>query len=100
MALESPLKKEVDKATRDLEALNRKYNIYFQGGEEDPPRQERTQLDNLVTKIKGALATASNSSEKFHANTFISKYQSFCGKWDRTLKGIETGQINRPKKRD
>lgn len=100
MALESPLKKDVDKASRDLDALNRLYNVYFQGGEEDPPRNERKALDNLIVKIKQAVAMASNASDKFQANSLVTRYQSMCSKWDKHLRGIEAGTIPRPKKRD
>lgn len=100
MALESPLKKEVDRAAKEIEVLNRKYNVYFQGGEDDPPRHDRSHLDTIIAKIKTSIATSANSSDKFHANTLISKYQTISAKWDRTLRGIETGQIKRPKKRE
>jgi len=100
MALESPLKKDVEKAGRDLEALNRLYNVYFSGAEDEPPRNERKALDNLVIKIKTMLASASNSADKFQANTLVSRYLSICTKWDKTLRGIEAGTIPRPKKRE
>lgn len=100
MALESPLKKDVEKAGRDIEALNRLYNVYFSGAEEDPPREQRKALDNLVAKIKTMVATATNSADKFQANTLVSRYQSSCVKWDKTLRGIEAGTIPRPKKRE
>jgi hypothetical protein len=100
MALESPLKKDVDKATRDLEILNRLYNVYFQGAEEDPPRAQRKSLDSLVAKIKSQIATATNAADKFMANTFVSRFQTMSGKWDKHIKGIENGTIHRPKKRE
>lgn len=96
----SPLKKDVEKASRDLESLNRLYNVYFSGAEEEPPRNERKTLDTLVAKIKTMVATATNSADKFQANTLVSRYQSSCTKWDKTLRGIEAGTIPRPKKRE
>jgi hypothetical protein len=100
MALESPLKKDVEKAGRDLDALHRLYNVYFSGAEEDPPRTERRALESLIAKIKSQLATATNSSDKFQANTLISRFQSTAARWDKTLRGIEAGTIARPKKRE
>lgn len=100
MALISPLKQDVEKAGRDIDALNRLYNVYFQGGEEDPPKPQRVALDNLITKIKSGMAIASNASDKFQANALISRYQTMKTKWDKTLRAIETGQIPKPKKRE
>ena len=99
-ALISPLRKDMEQANRDIDALHRLYNVYFQGGEEDPPRSERKALDTLVNKVKTALVTATNAADKFQANTLINRYRTMCGRWDRTLKGIENGTIKRPKKRE
>jgi hypothetical protein len=100
MALISPLKADIEKATRDLETLNRLYNVYFQGGEEDPPRQERKALDDLVNKIKTAMATSPNAGDKFQANTLISRHRTMTGKWDKHLNGILNGTIPIPKNRE
>lgn len=99
MALISPLKADVDKASRDLETLNRLYNVYFQGGEDAPPKIQRQSLDALVAKIRSQLATATNAGDKFQANTLYTRYKTFCTKWDKHLRGIEDGSIPRPKKR-
>lgn len=99
MALESPLKKDIEKASRDLDALHRLYNVYFGGGEEDPPSLQRKNLDQLIAKIKQQVMTSPNSGDKFQANTLTSKYQVMAAKWDKTLRGIEAGTIILPKKR-
>ena len=99
MALTSPLKAEVEQANRGIDHLHRLYNIYFQGGEDDPPRKERKALDELVGGIKSKLASATNSSDKFMANTLVSRYQSMAARWDKHLRCIENGTIKRPKKR-
>lgn len=100
MALESPLKKDTEKASRDIDALNRLYNVYFQGGEDDPPREQRKQLDNLISKIKTQVATSSNASDRFQANSVVAKFQVISAKWDKHIRGIENGSIPRPKKRE
>lgn len=100
MALISPLKADVDKATRELEALNRLYNVYFQGGEDDPPRNQRKALDTLIDKIKNQLATASNAGDKFQANALYSRYRTMAAQWDKKLTGIMNGTIARPKNRE
>lgn len=100
MALISPLKADVEKATRELEALNRLYNVYFQGGEDDPPRLQRKSLDTLIDKIKTQIATATNAGDKFQGNALYTRYQSLAGKWDKHLRGIENGTIARPKNRE
>lgn len=99
MALESPIKKDVEKASKDLDALQRLYNVYFQGGEDDPPKMQRRNLDDLVEKIKSQVATASNAGDKFQANGLVSRYRTMAARWDKMLRGIETGTIPRPKKR-
>ncbi|MGZ3652611.1 MAG: hypothetical protein ACXVB9_11695 [Bdellovibrionota bacterium] len=100
MALISPLKADIDKATRELEALTRLYNVYFQGGEEDPPRQQRKSLDAIVAKIKSQMPMASNAGDKFQANALYSRYQTMAAKWDKHLRGIEAGTIVIPKNRE
>jgi hypothetical protein len=100
MALESPIKKDVEKAGRDLDGLQRLYNVYFQGAEEDPPHEQRRALDNLIAKIKSQIALATNASDKFQANALVNRYQSMAARWDRMLRGIEDGTIIRPKKRE
>lgn len=100
MALESPLKKDIDFATRQLDAMQRLYNVYFQGGEEDPPRKERKDLDTLIFKIKSQMITATNAADKFLATSLINRFQSMSSRWDRHLRGIENGTIAVPKKRD
>lgn len=99
MALISPLKKDMDAANREIDALNRVYNVYFQGGEEDPPRAKRKALDALIEKIKAALATATNAADKFQANTLIARHRTMAARWDKHLRGIENGTIIRPKNR-
>ncbi len=99
MALENPLKKDVEKAGRDIDALNRLYNVYFQGGEEDPPRNERKALDSLVANIRAQVATSNNAADKFQANSLYTRYQSMTGKWDKQVRAIENGTAMRPKKR-
>jgi len=100
MALESPLKKDVLKARRDIELLNRKYNMYFSGADEDMPREFRKQLGILIDKIKAATAIASSTADKFLANSVIAQFQINAAKWDKTLKLIEDGRLVIPKKRD
>ena len=96
MALESPIKKEAEHASKEIEALNRQYNTYFTGGEEDPPREQRRALDLAFRALKAKIATATNASDKFFANSVVARYQLFCSKWDKQLKGIEEGRIPRP----
>jgi len=100
MALISPLKADVEKATRELDALNRLYNVYFQGGEDDPPRQQRKSLDTIIAKIKSQIAIATNAGDKFQANALYTRYQTMAAKWDKHIRGIEAGTIARPKNRE
>jgi hypothetical protein len=97
MAIESPLKKEAERASKEIEALNRHYNIYFSGAEEDPPREKRRALDDVFLKLKQKVATSANASDKFFANSVIARYQLFVSKWDKQLKSIEEGKVIRPR---
>lgn len=99
MALESPLKKDIEQATRDLDHLQRLYNIYFGGGEEEPPKNQRARFDKLIEKIKAQVPSAANSGDRFQANALTSKYQVYSSKWDKTLRMIEAGTLVLPKKR-
>jgi hypothetical protein len=100
MALISPIKADIDKATRELEALNRLYNVYFQGGEEDPPRPQRKSLDTLIDKIKAQIPQSPNAGDKFQANAIYNRYKTLTTKWDKHLRGIEAGTIVVPKNRE
>jgi hypothetical protein len=100
MALVTPLKQDVEKALRDLDGLQRLFNVYFQGGEEDPPLPQRRALESLMAKIQSQMALSTNASDKFQANALFTRYKSMSARWDKTLRAIETGQIPRPKKRD
>lgn len=100
MAIESPLKKDVLEAGKLLDALQRLYNVYFQGGEDEPPRNERKKLDTLIQKIKTLISTSTNGADKFQANSLINRYHVMAGKWDKHLRGIENGTISVPKRRD
>ena len=100
MALISPFKKDLDKASREIDLLHRLYNVYFTGGEEDPPRAQRKLLETLIAKIKTQANTLSNAADKFAANSLVSKYQAHVVRWDKTLRLIENGTIPKPKKRE
>ncbi|MGZ3694412.1 MAG: hypothetical protein ACXWQO_09525 [Bdellovibrionota bacterium] len=99
MALENPIKKDLDKVAKDLEALQRLYNVYFGGGEEEPPTNQRRALDSLIAKIKAQVPSLTNSGDRFAANALTSKYQVYSSKWDKTLRAIEAGTIVLPRMR-
>lgn len=99
MALENPLKKDLDNIAQSIDALHRLYNIYFQGGEDEPPREQRRQLDSQIARVKSQVATATNAADRFKATSVVSKYQTMAARWDKTLRGIETGTVIRPQKR-
>lgn len=99
MAIESPLKKEAELAGKEIEILNRHYNMYFSGADEDPPRDKRRDLDLIFQKLKQKLPITPNASDKFFASSIISRYQVFCSKWDKQMKNIEDGKVIRPNQR-
>ncbi len=99
MALISPLKKDVEQASLDIDKLHRLYNVYFQGAEEEPPRHERKSLDSLILKIKQQVAISPNAGDKYQANSVVARYQTMQRRWDKALKQIELGLVVRPKKR-
>lgn len=100
MAIESPLKKDVQKATKDLDSLQRLFNVFFQGGIEDPPLKERKQFEALLSKIKSQTAASNNAGDKFQANALVTRFQGMAARWDKTLNGILNGTIAKPKKRE
>lgn len=100
MAIESPIKKDVAAATKIMDALQRLYNVYFQGGEDEPPRAQRKELDTLIAKLKTAQATATNAGDRFSITSLVNRYQSMSNRWDKHLRGIENGTIPIPKRRD
>ncbi len=100
MSLESPLKKDIIKATKDLETVQRLFSVYFQGGIDAPPLSERKQLEALIAKIRSVLNQSSNASDKFLGNSLLTRHQGFAIKWDKTLNSILNGTIPAPKKRE
>ena len=100
MALESPLKKEIDDTAKQIDILNREYNKYFQGAEDEPPRDLRKKLEAAVQSLKSAIATSASASFKFSANAVIAKHRVHAAKWDKTLRLLEEGKMTRPKKRE
>lgn len=97
--MEPPLKKDVDQALKEIEILNRLYNQFFSGAEDEPPREKRRSLDTLMLSIKSAVATTTNASAKFAANAAVAKYHTHTAKWDKQMKMLEQGLYVRPPKR-
>lgn len=83
-----------------IERLNSLYNQYILGVETRPPIEVRSQLDQLVTKLRNL--GKPTPAQQFRFSTLNTSYNMHCDRWDRMCKDLESGKIKRvagPKKR-
>jgi hypothetical protein len=99
MAIESPLKKDIDACTVLLDRANKAYQKYFIGMEKLPPFEIRKDLDTKVNKLKSDMNKVHQTSIRFLINGVVAKYHSFISQWDKTMKDIEEGRYHRKPKR-
>lgn len=83
-----------------IERLNSLYNQYILGVESRPPIEVRSQLDQLVAKLRSL--GKPTPAQQFRFSTLNTSYVTHCDRWDRMCKDLESGKIKRvagPKKR-
>lgn len=99
MALEIPLKKEVDQGSQLLDQTHKAYQKYFIGMDKLPPLEMRKRLDDLMAKLKSDMNKVHQTSARFTATTLIAKYHTMSKQWDKTMKDIEEGRFHRQPRR-
>lgn len=99
MAIEIPLKKDIDACTLLLDQTNKAYQKYFIGLEKLPPFELRKELDQKIQKLKSDMNKVHQTGVRFSATSLIAKFHSLASQWDKTLKEIEEGRFHRKPKR-
>lgn len=99
MALESPLKKETEAATKLLDQTNKAYQKYFFAMEKLPPLDLRKDLDKAIAKLRTEMNKIHQTGARFLITSLIAKYHTHCGQWDKIMKDIEEGRYHRQPRR-
>ncbi len=84
---------EITKLENMIEALKKKYELFFFGMEKKPPSAERDQVDRKVRELLNAFIT--NTGQKYRLQSVVGKYNSYQRYWDRILQQIEEGTYQR-----
>lgn len=91
------LAKKVDDLMRRAEPLmeqvNSLYNQYAAGTEQRPPIERRKNLDQLMVSIQ--MMNKPTQAQQFRANNLLANFNLHKQRWERLLKGIESGEIRR-----
>ena len=77
----------------ELKRLEIAYEQYFIGVEKRAPENERTKLTKLFRKMVGKYIPQTDL--KFRLRGLTSRFNSYCGYWDRILRLIEEGKYER-----
>lgn len=91
------LSKKIDELMRRAEPLmeqvNSLYNQYAAGVEQRPPVERRKNLDQLMVSIQ--MMSKPTQAQQFRANNLVANFNLYKQRWERLLKGIESGEIKR-----
>ncbi len=78
----------IERAETLIERCNALYQMWRNGAEKRPPIEVKSQLDSTVRKILNH--TKPTQSAKFKVGTLISRYRSYCERWERIVRQKET----------
>ncbi len=81
------------RATPLIEQVNALYNQYIAGVESRPPLERRKHLDQVMQTLQSmAKPTA---TLQFRSSNLQSSYMTHKDRWDRMMKDLESGKLNR-----
>jgi len=85
----------VEQAEPLIEQVNNLYNQFMSGIERLPPEARRKQLDDMM----GSITTMPKPTPavQFRCNTLTAHYKTYAEKWDKLLRDLEAGKIQRRK---
>ena len=78
-----------------IEQVNSLYQQFVAGVERLPPLERRKQLEQLMGQLQ--LIQKPNSTYSFRVNTLHTRFVTMRDRWERLIRDIESGKINRPK---
>jgi hypothetical protein len=76
-----------------IEQLDATYRQYVLGVEDIPPNERRLYLDQMITSILYAPKTT--TEVKYRFEVLYNRYITFRDRWDRMIKDLEAGKIQR-----
>ncbi|MCX7943317.1 MAG: hypothetical protein N2746_02255 [Deltaproteobacteria bacterium] len=76
-----------------IEALKKKYELFFFGLEKKPPNAERDQVDRKVRELLNTFIT--NAGQRYRLQSVVGKYNSYVRYWERIMQQIEDGTYQR-----
>ena len=76
-----------------IEQLNNLYNMFFAGAEKRPPLERRKTLDQMMQTIQNMFK--STQALQFRANSLNDHYNTFKDRWDKKMKDVENGKVQR-----
>ena len=101
MANDAPSASEIDAKLQQLdkriETLKRRYERYFLGIDQQPPRNMRKQVFREVMALENTYI--SNTAQRFQLRTLVQKFNTNKTRWNRILRQIEQGTYIRDRKR-
>ncbi len=83
----------MDRAQPLIVKTHNLYNMYRTGALEVPPNESRKQLDTLLETI--SLMAKPTEALRFRYNSLHSRYVTHRDRWDKLVKGVESGLIKR-----
>jgi len=89
----SHITEELNQIEHDLKELEIGYEQYFLGIEKRPPERERAQMTLRMRKMVGRYIPQTDL--RFRLQSLTSRFNSYCGHWDRILRLIDEGKYER-----
>jgi len=86
---------KVSELEKQLLALDRRFNFYFNGQDRVPPIKDLDQLKRETRLLTRERERASSGSLRYYVETFLQKFISYRTKWEKGLRDIEEGRLIR-----
>jgi hypothetical protein len=80
-----------------IEQLNHLYSQFISGVVNLPPREVRGRLDQMMVLLTN-MAKPTPAS-RFHFQSVQSSYVTHCERWDKMMRGLESGKVKRVRDR-
>lgn len=75
-----------------IEQINHHYQMYLAGLEQLPPKEKRSRLEKEMHMLSDS---RKNTALKFRWNTLHAHFISARERWDRILRDLESGKVQR-----
>lgn len=82
----------LNRAEPMIEQINNLYGHYVSGLEKRPPNEQRKQLETIMTQLLGMKGTA---ADRFRISSLNTRFTTFRERWDKIMRDLESGKIQR-----